>query len=226
MSSSSPNIPLVGSGLIRHFYSYNIYDHLLTLSDELQYIWYSPWSIPKVLFFFTRYLPFATLVMSRDFLPQISPQLCNKLDKASTLLLPINIGIAEIIMSYRVWALWGRPASLGIALALIFTALAIVSGTSTLKYMPTRAYYVAHGVPGMSNCLITTTTKGNSTSFAFLVAYEALTFGLTIAKGFRCAVFRPFRMRSPASSIMQTMITDGVIYFATLLSLSSQPFCS
>ena len=43
-----------------------LYDHLLTFSAEVEYVWKSRWSLPKVLFLFTRYsVPLAAIVMMR-----------------------------------------------------------------------------------------------------------------------------------------------------------------
>lgn len=39
------------------------YDYLTTLDREVSLIWASPWSIAKVLFLLTRYLPFADVAV-------------------------------------------------------------------------------------------------------------------------------------------------------------------
>jgi Family of unknown function (DUF6533) len=40
-------------------FPYQVYDHSLTMGLEMSLVWPSPWSLGKVLYFLTAYLPFA-----------------------------------------------------------------------------------------------------------------------------------------------------------------------
>ena len=46
-----------------------IYDYVLTLSREIEYIWFSPWNVIKILFLAQRYLPFVDVTMLSIFGP-------------------------------------------------------------------------------------------------------------------------------------------------------------
>jgi hypothetical protein len=40
-----------------------VYDYMLTLSREIDYVWFSPWNFIKVTFLVQRYLPFVDLII-------------------------------------------------------------------------------------------------------------------------------------------------------------------
>ncbi|KAL0949036.1 hypothetical protein HGRIS_009130 [Hohenbuehelia grisea] len=121
-------------------------------------------------------------------------------------------------MSIRVWALWGRPIKLGIALAVTFASLIIVTGVVSSRSTASHAFYAVPGLAALPGCLAIGADKTLSAAFIFLVVYEALTFGLTITK--RIQLYLSVQVGSRTSSVMHTMVTDGAIYFATLLSIS------
>jgi len=41
-----------------------LYDYSLTFRDEIEYIWKRPWSLIRILFTITRYLPFFDLAIT------------------------------------------------------------------------------------------------------------------------------------------------------------------
>ncbi|KAL0949032.1 hypothetical protein HGRIS_009127 [Hohenbuehelia grisea] len=190
------------------------YDYTLTLSDELEYIWPSPWSIPKGLFFLTRYVPMVGVLVdaSKELLPyNVTMDSCGQLYKASTWLVTISICFAEAIMAIRVWALWGRPLKLAILLGTAFTSFLIAGGVVGSKFATSHSFYADPGIAGLPGCLAVRGDTIVSVAFICVMVFETLTFGLTIAKG----------LRHPGShhvsSLAQTMLTDGAVYFATLL---------
>jgi hypothetical protein len=40
-----------------------VYDYVLTLSREIDYVWFSPWNVIKITFLVQRYLPFLDVIL-------------------------------------------------------------------------------------------------------------------------------------------------------------------
>lgn len=59
-----------------------VWDYLLTLGMEIELIWYSPWTIMKVLYILQRYMPFidgVILTLHCEYLPLFSRPRCHSL---------------------------------------------------------------------------------------------------------------------------------------------------
>ncbi|KAF9001478.1 hypothetical protein BDQ17DRAFT_1358258 [Cyathus striatus] len=129
-----------------------VFDYFLTVELEIKYIWSSKWSIPNAMFLFTRYLPFVDflVLLYRTFSTGLSIQTCNDAYRVNGVLVLVGIVVAEIILSLRTWAVWGRSKVVGIGL-IIFTFAAVIpaipviiifSGTATFVDPP---YHPFHG---------------------------------------------------------------------------------
>ncbi|KAF8590892.1 hypothetical protein K439DRAFT_1115807 [Ramaria rubella] len=87
-----------------------VYEHLLTLARELDLIWPTSWNVGKFLFFATRYLPLVDstiLLYQHTAPPSTSPVLCALLFQLSGALIVIGMVIAELVLVFRTWAVWG-----------------------------------------------------------------------------------------------------------------------
>ncbi|KAJ7626927.1 hypothetical protein FB45DRAFT_868194 [Roridomyces roridus] len=80
-----------------------IYDTLLTLAQEYQFVWRTKKGIINALYLFTRYSTFATSVLAaaKHLTWDKDPAVCRAAIKATTMILII-----------RTYALWGRPRGL------------------------------------------------------------------------------------------------------------------
>jgi len=74
-----------------------VYDYMLTLELEVSLFWKAPWKLSKVLFLFTRYLPFATmgLLLYHQFEPTISQTTCVLTYRVASWMISISICLTE-----------------------------------------------------------------------------------------------------------------------------------
>ncbi|KIM30833.1 hypothetical protein M408DRAFT_271241 [Serendipita vermifera MAFF 305830] len=119
------------------------YDYLITLNMEAKYIWASKdrISLTNALFVLNRYLPilraFGYMVFSLR-PPQEDPT-CSAWTDANSYTTMISIGVVEILMGLRTWALWGKSRLIGIILLSVFVAAVCTSiVTVNLRLPPIR----------------------------------------------------------------------------------------
>lgn len=74
------------------------YEYSITLASEISLIWKSSWTIPKVLFILTRYLPFVSLmiILLRRALPSLSIDACLGIDKYVDCQLYVSLAVRII----------------------------------------------------------------------------------------------------------------------------------
>ncbi|KAJ3568249.1 hypothetical protein NP233_g5832 [Leucocoprinus birnbaumii] len=95
---------------------------LLTLDLELLFIWNSRWSIMKILYLVTRYLPFTdvSMVLWHQFGPPMSVSHCFFEFDFTSVATALGIALAEVILTLRTWAVWGQTRLATYALATLY----------------------------------------------------------------------------------------------------------
>ncbi|KAI5115788.1 hypothetical protein M0805_001501 [Coniferiporia weirii] len=113
-----------------------VYDCLLTFSDEVEFVWCSPWNLGKALFVGTRYLVFIDSSLMLIYL--LDSELSDEYPSYDVMALPLKVDtdlmgigavIAGVIMSIRVYTLWEKSRRvlavlvLSVLMAFIFVIL-------------------------------------------------------------------------------------------------------
>lgn len=102
-----------------------LFDHMLTLSDEIKYVWKRPKSFVLWLFLAIRYYAIAALIVVSIgyFSPLISGQRCLhwSLFLPLGVTVPLSIG-PSTLLSIRVYAMYGRSKYIIVALGTILSA--------------------------------------------------------------------------------------------------------
>ncbi|KAF9534469.1 hypothetical protein CPB83DRAFT_844266 [Crepidotus variabilis] len=110
-----------------------LWDYAITLQDEISDIWLKPWTLGTVVFFMNRYSPFVDMSMALYMNFQISsPQYCERMYKAILVFLAAGLGVSELVILLRTWAIYHRTATMG------YLLLALAAAT----YTP--GFYVAY----------------------------------------------------------------------------------
>ncbi|EJC98750.1 uncharacterized protein FOMMEDRAFT_161583 [Fomitiporia mediterranea MF3/22] len=148
------------------------YDYLLTLEDERTLIWQSNWSLPKVVFLVTRYLPYIDLsITAMRHFKAMTPDACQRNYKAGGLVIDMGICLAELIPILRTWAIWGQSRTITIVL---FIWSAINFGTDlVLVALYFNSVRFTSLPVGLSGCLV---SNGNSLlvgAWVILMVFEA-----------------------------------------------------
>jgi len=101
-----------------------IYDHLLTLAEEVQFLRESPWSLTKVIFLMNRYFLLVLFAVTslELYLPLPSDSLCLKALYFSIYGTIFIQGIASLSIAQRVYAFWDRSPRILLLLCLLWPA--------------------------------------------------------------------------------------------------------
>ncbi|EIW83568.1 hypothetical protein CONPUDRAFT_142242 [Coniophora puteana RWD-64-598 SS2] len=87
----------------------NVYDLLINVSEEIEYLWMShEFGLGKLLFVFTRYLPVISLplALSTQFAPISSSDVCSSIMSAVTVFQVAEVAVSEYLFMLRTYILW------------------------------------------------------------------------------------------------------------------------
>ncbi|KAF8530549.1 hypothetical protein BU17DRAFT_60258 [Hysterangium stoloniferum] len=139
MRSSSQTIDIQTLSLdLGNYRAATVYDHFLTIGAEIDLIWPTPWNAGKVLFYATKYpalLDSAFLLYTSVAPPVTTPSTCELLYKIAGGMIVAGIAVAEFILVFRTWAVWGKNSAVGISLLCAAFILACPIG-----------YFAYHGI--------------------------------------------------------------------------------
>ncbi|KIJ48676.1 hypothetical protein M422DRAFT_45319 [Sphaerobolus stellatus SS14] len=175
-----------------------VYDHILTLPQEVQLVWPSAMGLAKGLYFATKYLTLLDVIFvsAFQFVPaNASLDQCPRLLKTFTALHIIGMSIAEgsnltsssktstqyipflgtLIM--RTWAIWSRDKRIGYGL--LMSLLAICGVSMFIIFAGLKQLECIDGqrpVPDLPNCLLVGSgfpIRSISTCFILICAFES-----------------------------------------------------
>ncbi|KAF8509156.1 hypothetical protein JB92DRAFT_2948664 [Gautieria morchelliformis] len=187
-----------------------VYDFLLTLGEEIDLLWGTRWNVGKVLFFCEQVSP------DHNAPPSTSPFLCLLLNQVAGSLIVWGMAIAELVLIYRTWAIWGRDSKFFCWGFVILSAFAI-----PIVYFSYKALaHVKFGpspYPHLQTCW-----KMNDpysilyVDYIIVVILESVILGLTIYKVWQILQ----SIRNHTSSLVVTLYRDGVVYYIYLTTAS------
>ncbi|KIM24273.1 hypothetical protein M408DRAFT_233960 [Serendipita vermifera MAFF 305830] len=210
-----------------------LYDHIIHFDKEVELFWGKPWSAAKCLYFFNRYVsPVFLGVHAMIFLsPHVTDSLCLSWFKFEGYTGTISIASVEMILGFRVFALWNRNK--WIAAMLVFALLAEVAAMLTIL-TSTYVNMLAVSAPDPSipyrACIPLNVSLYFFTFWIPPLAYESLVFILAAIKGFNTLRNNfssgngEFTIRSTGSRLLEVMIRDSLWYF--LLIFTCDMVCS
>ncbi|KAJ6610191.1 hypothetical protein B0H10DRAFT_435374 [Mycena sp. CBHHK59/15] len=195
-----------------------IYDFCLTFGMEVDQIWSAQWTPLKVAYLLQRYLPFVDTVgisIYHGSAPGLTPAYCRSNYYATIFIDMISmIGLSELILTFRTWAVWRRDPKLGIALGVIF---ALFFG-STLTFGALFLRSMTFGVlpiPNFSGCLITGANNLLSGGWVLLMAYDLWMLILMAIPA-----VRSYR-QGGHNHLLRVVYRDGIVYYIYLFGFST-----
>jgi len=199
-------------------YALVVYDYFLTLGLEIELIWPTPLTLGTVLYYITRYSAFidgALLIYARTAPASTSISACNIFFRASGALIVIGTFFAEMILILRTVAMWGGSQFLCVFfLAFVIIALGPI-GYLSIKTMGHHDY-VTSIRPDLLAC-VEAKLLGSIifVDYILVALFESLIFTLTMYKWYTTSG------RRRPSTLMSTLIRDGMLYYVYLIAISS-----
>jgi len=194
-----------------------LYDHMLTLGQEVELIWPTPWNLGKVLFFATAYLPFidgAILTYFHAVPPPISADVCATLYKISGWMIMWGVVIAELVLVFRTWAIWGQNSKVLVGVLLLLALLSIPTGIFATYNGLLHVQFGPSPRPDLESCwMMNDPDKILFLDYLMIVIFESIILGLTVYKGIQ-------HFRHSRSNLVMTLYKDGVLYYSYLIVFS------
>ncbi|KAL5535980.1 hypothetical protein ACEPAF_4074 [Sanghuangporus sanghuang] len=191
-----------------------VYDYILTFEDERTLIWPGQWTVTKVLFLFTRYLPFIDLSIPviRHASKDLSPKACELSYQSSIWLINVGFLTAELILLIRTWAIWERSRLITVILG-IWATLNLVAEFVVMGFFMTALGFTSqpHGLP---DCLLTSGNLLIRSVWIILMVYEAGIIVLLAIKGSQ------LRRDLGSSALYRALFRNGTIFCVYVFALS------
>ncbi|KAH7909564.1 hypothetical protein BJ138DRAFT_1155039 [Hygrophoropsis aurantiaca] len=123
-------------------YTVFVWEHILTLKEEVRYIWQAPWTVSKASFLVSRYGNLVCLTFVRieeaGLLSHGSGVWCHKFNLFAAVYMIVSGESIHILVLMRAWAIWGCTKRVMVSLTsiyvtylLLLVAMAIFGSTQT-----------------------------------------------------------------------------------------------
>ncbi|KAI0729862.1 hypothetical protein C8Q72DRAFT_826907 [Fomitopsis betulina] len=209
-----PLVALVSLAQHREFHSvaaltWLVYDYLLSLEDEAFLIWGSADTIPKLLYFISRYFGLVVQCLNCANAPHLY---CQKAIIWTCISLYILVLCVEMSLMLRLYALYGRSRLILIILSSMFvaetTCVVTLSGLAYKQAFPNIIPYPSDWP--IQGCYYPPTPAWFDGVWLPLVGFETLLFVLMAVKVYS---YRPLN----ELPILLRVLRDGTIYYFVIL---------
>ncbi|EGN97105.1 hypothetical protein SERLA73DRAFT_123894 [Serpula lacrymans var. lacrymans S7.3] len=182
-----------------------LYDHMITLDQEVRLIFQKRWSLLKVLFIWTRYLGDLVLIC----LTYVEFQ-----SWASTII----IWTMQIIMQFRIYAMyqWSKKIICFVAACFIIE----VAFMFAVKMVSARsgAYPDLSPIDGVHPCIYKALPDFLYSSWVAMMSYESILFSFAVWMGIKHVKEMRALRYLRGGSIFEVLIRDSSFYFMLTLS--------
>lgn len=192
-----------------------IHDTIILLDQEVELIWSTKWTFPKVLYLISRYSPFLdTVIDVYDYLtPNPDPHMCHITYSIGSVLTMVGIAISELILILRTYALYDRSRKF-----FYFFGFLWVSGTGVASWAVAvfvqSIVFERRADPKVAGCYMAVVNPVVFICFMALFIVETFVVGFTLWKGFR--IWRQVRM----SSLLATFYKDSILFYLAIFPLT------
>ncbi|EKM50592.1 uncharacterized protein PHACADRAFT_263959 [Phanerochaete carnosa HHB-10118-sp] len=125
-----------------------------------------------------------------------------------------GIGIAELILIIRTWAIWGRDKRIGLGLSAGFLSLWIVNSYFLNKFLNSLRFEPAQAIaPSLQGCLPVAGGNVLFIDFVLLMVFETVVLGLTVFKMVHTS-------RRSTSPLVRSLYRDGIFFYLYLFAIS------
>jgi len=190
--------------------SFLFYDHLITLGNEVEYLWKRPKTPSSYWFFFNRYFAFfgniSVVILG---FTSLQPHSCKNFSLYRQLLLVFNQVLVCILLTLRIYALYACSVRI----------LAYLCGSAVvLAAVACWALFGQKSAPsqqlGCHIALSSDTAIHLAAAWEALFVYDTILFGLTIAKTWNGR--HEHGITRISVPIIRLIFRDGSIYFAVM----------
>lgn len=184
-----------------------VYEHMITFSDEVDRIWQREWTGATWLFALNRYLTELQFIVNLVSFhhPGWTGKACERFIPFAGASTIVSVGIAEIVLIIRTYALYQRNKSLLVFLSLLWCGQMAVMGSTLRK--PTRVMLPE----GLVGCIEGAHGDYAAAFWLAPLAMDTIIFILTVTR-----TLKYIRQNKDQVRLVHVMLRDGVLYFTAI----------
>jgi len=193
-----------------------IYDYLVTLHLEVEFIWFSRWTYTKVLFLLIRYIALAStiLMLHNQIFLDLSEQNCKKVFPVVGYTMIVQMCLAEFVIAIRTWAVWNRRKIIFVIIGIPLLICAVWSSVAAVRFY-NALEYSSPPYPGYRGCfLLKAPTQSLWPSYALLTILDTTVLTLMAISAF--LIYRSGNF----SNVSHVIHRDGVLFYVYLLCIT------
>ncbi|KAF9074409.1 hypothetical protein BDP27DRAFT_1317033 [Rhodocollybia butyracea] len=197
------------------------YDYILSFSQEVAYVWFSNWGWIKVLYLFTRYSPFidTILAIEEKLNPYIDTVSCNRTMTFNTIFSGLGIGISDIILMIRTYAMCQRSRKVLLILVLQWVFISVVDLLAIVKWTGSFSEPIV-SVGGYPSCFLAGENKDGMVNYVSLLVGETVVVALTFWQGFRDCHYSKYGFFAASQGVLVNFYRDGILFFMCILPIT------
>ncbi|KAJ3510645.1 hypothetical protein NLJ89_g4555 [Agrocybe chaxingu] len=192
-----------------------LWDYLLTVGMEVEHIWPGRWTVVKVIFLIQRYVPFFDIMwfgMHVSFGSNMSEATCYRLNDVGKPLGMIGLLASEIVLCFRVWAVWNRNKVMTFVLPILFAGCWVPPIVFLVIF--TKSVVFTEIAPPFLGCVVLSADQIIALSWVFLVIWDALILMLMLVPALKALKY------SGHTALFRTVYGEGIIYYFYLFVIS------
>ncbi|PFH47032.1 hypothetical protein AMATHDRAFT_43207 [Amanita thiersii Skay4041] len=204
-----------------------LYDHLLTMDLEIDYVWALRLSPVSILYYIARLLAYLEFTLGTLVLFMPAKGIynhCHLVLSFDLYLFVIGTAFGEAILGLRVWAVWNRNRTVGFGLLLLFLGISagglisIACVMRSLKVLDISAFPPNFPGPGgITGCFTTELNNAQLGAWVCLLVWDTAVFVLLLIQGLR---IHKSHFGTTHSKLFRVIFWDGVMYFLYMFALS------
>lgn len=189
-----------------------LYDYVLTFGEEVEFIWKQKISVGSILFLFNRYMPMIDLVIAMNSYTNRAIQqdkFCLPWVRIDVWITVLCVGIIDVLLLLRTWALWGRSKTILICLSVLLVACILAASGTSLYYSLTVVEFPS--LDNIRSCLYTIPNINIIYgSYVSSILFDSTVMILTLIKAV------PARQPNGLTPLITQLLKDGVQYFVII----------
>jgi hypothetical protein len=198
------------------------YEYCILFAQEVAYVWNSKWTIIKVLYLFSRYSPFIDTIIAVEEKLNAStgPQSCSHMLQFNTIFAGVGIGISDLILIIRTYAVYQRSRKILILLVILWSVIGIANIASAVYWIDSFSQTPISPVSGVSSCALVGESRMGLINYISFLAGETVICLMTMWQGYLHRHNFDMKPFHPGSRLAQTFYRDGVFFYLALLPIT------
>ncbi|KAH6909268.1 hypothetical protein BKA70DRAFT_230650 [Coprinopsis sp. MPI-PUGE-AT-0042] len=192
-----------------------LWEHVITFDQELIAIWTARWTVSKCLYILMKYSAVVQvgIILWVQLIPNDQERACTISFIAIAWLLVFGLGVGELLLSIRTWAVWKKPRSMGILLGIFWVASWGAICAILVIFLKSVEFKADPNAP-FPGCFL---HKGDPIfflDFIILLLYDAVMLVLILIPAYKSY------KAGGTSQFVRSVYRDGIVYYVYLFALS------